>query len=124
VVLGGRRRLLIIDDEPQLRATVCEALVLEGYEVMEASNGAEALTMLAGSQPDAIVLDLSMPVMDGWEFRRAQLASYPKIPVIVLSALDPTNERLGELHADVVIAKPFDLDTLYGAVAGVLEDRV
>jgi len=114
------RRVLVIDDEPQVRATVREALALEGYEVTEASNGVEGLAMLSARPPHAIVLDLWMPVMDGWAFRRAQLASHPEIPVVVLSALDISAERLSELRADALIGKPFDLDVLYNAVEDVL----
>lgn len=117
------RRILVIDDEPQVRATVREALLLEGYEVAEASNGAEGLAMLPTAVPEAIVLDLWMPVMDGWAFRRAQLTSHPHIPVIVISALDLTSARIAELRADALIGKPFDLDVLYAAVNGVLAKR-
>jgi CheY-like chemotaxis protein len=117
------RRVLVVDDEPQLRATVREALVLEGYEVTEASNGAEALALLRTADPEAIVLDLWMPVMDGWAFRKAQLVSHPDIPVIVVSALDLSNEHLEELRAHAVIGKPFDLEMLYAAVEEVLADR-
>jgi two-component system response regulator MprA len=114
--------VLVVDDEPQVRATITEALELEGYVVAQATNGQEALSLLAGS-PDVIVLDLWMPVMDGWAFRRAQLASHPQIPVIVLSALDLTSDRLQELRADALVGKPFDLDVLYGAVQDVLPKR-
>jgi two-component system response regulator MprA len=117
------RRVLVVDDEPQVRATVREALALEGYDVTEASNGAEALALLQTAQPEAIVLDLWMPVMDGWAFRRAQLASHPQIPVIVVSALDLSSERVEELRASAIIGKPFDLETLYGAVEDVLRRR-
>jgi two-component system response regulator MprA len=117
------RRVLVVDDEPQVRATVREALTLEGYEVAEASNGAEALALLSTAQPEAIVLDLWMPVMDGWAFRRAQLASHPHIPVIVISALDLSSERLEELAANAVLGKPFDLDVLYSTVEDVLARR-
>ncbi len=115
--------MLVVDDEPQVRATVSEALALEGYAVSEASNGAEALALLATVRPEAIVLDLWMPIMDGWAFRRAQLASHPQIPVIVVSALDLSSERLEELRADALIGKPFDLDMLYAAVQDVLARR-
>jgi two-component system response regulator MprA len=121
--LGRGRRVLVVDDEPQVRATVSEALSLEGYDVSEATNGAEALALLATAPPEAIVLDLWMPVMDGWAFRRAQLASHPHIPVVVVSALDLSSERLEELRADAVIGKPFDLDMLYGAVHDALAKR-
>jgi CheY-like chemotaxis protein len=112
--------VLVVDDEPQVRATVTEALELEGYVVAQATNGMEALSLLESGQPDVIVLDLWMPVMDGWAFRRAQLASHPHIPVVILSALDLSSERLQELRADALIGKPFDLDVLYGAVQDVL----
>jgi two-component system response regulator MprA len=117
------RRVLVVDDEPQVRASVTEALELEGYEVAQATNGAEALVLLASQSPDVIVLDLWMPVMDGWAFRRAQLATHPHIPVVVLSALDLSSERLHELRANALIGKPFDLDVLYGAVHDVLPKR-
>ena len=120
---GRTRRVLVVDDEPQVRATVREALALEGYEVTEASNGAEALALLTTAQPDAIVLDLWMPVMDGWVFRRAQRATHPDIPVIVVSALDLSSERLEELDASAILGKPFDLDTLYAAVLNALPRR-
>lgn len=120
---GRTRRVLVVDDEPQVRATVREALALEGYEVTEASNGAEALALLTTAQPDAIVLDLWMPVMDGWVFRRAQRATHPDIPVIVMSALDLSSERLEELDASAILGKPFDLDTLYAAVLNALPRR-
>ena len=112
--------MLVVDDEPQVRATVTEALELEGYEVAQATNGMEALALLASGAPEVIVLDLWMPVMDGWAFRRAQLATHPHIPVIVLSALDLSSEKLQELRANALIGKPFDLDVLYGAVKDVL----
>jgi two-component system response regulator MprA len=121
---AARRRILVVDDEAQLRSTVADALALEGYEVSTATNGADALSIIPLVHPDAIVFDLWMPVLDGWEFRKAQLASHPGIPVIVLSALDPHSERLAELHADMVLPKPFDLDDLYLAVATVLGTNV
>lgn len=106
-----------------MRATIREALSLEGYDVTEASNGAEALALLATVLPEVIVLDLWMPVMDGWAFRRAQSVSHADIPVVVISALDLSSPRLEELGADALIGKPFDLDALYGAVADVLAKR-
>jgi len=113
----------VVDDEPQVRATVREALALAGYDVSEASNGAEALALLRTAEPEAIVLDLWMPIMDGWAFRRAQRASHPQIPVIIVSALDLSSEHLEELDASAVIGKPFDLDTLYDAVESALSKR-
>jgi len=116
----AKPRVLVVEDDPQVRATISDALLLEGYVVTTAANGADALSMIPNSRPDVIVFDLWMPVIDGWDFRRAQLAAHPEIPVVVLSALDMRNERLAELRADALIAKPFDLDELYAAVAKVL----
>lgn len=109
--------MLIVDDETQVRETVCEALSLEGYEVTAASDGAQALELIPTVRPDVIVFDLWMPVMDGWAFRRAQQASHPEIPVVVLSALNMRDPRLQELSAEAIVAKPFNLDDLYAAVA-------
>lgn len=120
---GARHRVLVVDDEPQVRATVREALTFEEYDVTEATNGAEALAMLGDLRPAAIVLDLWMPVMDGWAFRRAQLVAHPGIPVIILSALDLSSECLEELNADALLGKPFDLDALYGAVRDLIAAR-
>lgn len=117
------RRVLVVDDEPQVRATIREALSLEGYDVSEASNGAEALALLPTLLPEVIVLDLWMPIMDGWAFRRAQSVAHADIPVVVISALDLSSPRLEELGADALIGKPFDLDALYSAVADVLARR-
>ncbi len=113
----------MIDDEPQVRATIREALALEGYDVSEASNGAEGLALLPTVLPEVIVLDLWMPVMDGWAFRKAQSVSHADIPVVVISALDLSSTKLEELRADALIGKPFDLDVLYSAVADVLAKR-
>jgi CheY-like chemotaxis protein len=117
VVPAQKKRVLVVDDEPQVRATIAEALALEGYDVTEAGNGAEGLALLRTTRPDVIVLDLWMPIMDGWEFRKAQVQAHPGIPIVVLSALDLSHERLVELRADALVGKPFDLEQLYGAVA-------
>lgn len=116
----GPRRILVVDDEPQLRMTIEEALAVEGYDVSTATNGADALALIPHVRPDAIVFDLWMPVLDGFEFRKQQLIAFPDIPVVVLSALDMRDPRLAELHASALLGKPFDLESLYAAVAGAL----
>ncbi len=115
--------MLVVDDESQVRATISEALAYEGYDVTQAANGAEALAAIRRAPPDVIVLDLWMPVMDGWQFRREQLRSHPAVPVVVLSALESSSERLKELRADALVGKPFELDALYGAVSEVIAAR-
>ena len=115
--------MLVVDDEPQVRATVREALLYEGYTVTEAENGADALSAIANSAPDIVLIDLWMPVMDGWQLRKSLLESHPHLPVIVLSAVELKHEDLIRLEADAVVEKPFDLDDLYDAINDALARR-
>ena len=92
-------RILVVEDDEAIRGLVTEVLRDDGYEVSEAANGAEALDYVGGHQPDLIVLDLMMPVMDGWTFveecRRINRCS--EVPIVVTSAshdLPKTAERL------------------------------
>src|SRR4029079_8357095 len=83
--------VLIVEDDEDLREMMAQMLTLEGFEAVAVANGREALEYLhEAEKPDVILLDLMMPVMDGWEFRRQQQAdpSLARLPVIVLSALD------------------------------------
>jgi CheY-like chemotaxis protein len=113
-------RILLIEDDPGLRDTLAEALGERGYEVACASDGREALATLgAPPRPSVILLDLAMPVMDGWTFRAAQrrdprLAS---IPTIVLSAsLGGDARALDRLAVAETLMKPVDLERLVAAV--------
>ena len=109
-VARSLRRVLLIEDDAAIRETLGEALQEEGFEVMVASNGREALKILGnGSRPSAILLDLMMPVMDGWDFRREQLndPSLRDVPVLVVSAtrFSPETIRL-QFGAVGLIRKP------------------
>ena len=109
--------VLIVEDDADLREMMAQLLSLEGFRAMTVSNGREALQYLAnGDKPDVILLDLMMPVMDGWEFRRQQQADpeLSRVPVIVLSALDAT--RASDLHAAAFLTKPLDFDRLLALV--------
>ena len=112
-------RVLVVDDEPQVRATVREALAYEGYDVTEAADGAQALDIIPQNRPDVVVLDLWMPVMDGWTLRKRLHERYPEIPVIVLSAMEIREPDLIALDA-FVLEKPFELDDLYAAIRSAL----
>jgi CheY-like chemotaxis protein len=105
--------VLIVEDDEDLREMMAHLLTLEGFEAATAANGREALAYLRTSgKPDVILLDLMMPVMDGWEFRR-QLQADPKlapVPVIVLSALD--HARGANVDAAAFLKKPLDFDRL------------
>jgi CheY-like chemotaxis protein len=109
-------RVLVVDDDSYIRDVVSQLLASEGYAVEEAANGAEALHIVsdAARRPDLILLDLMMPVMDGWEFARRLQEYRPRldIPIIVLSAARLPADRLRVSGAEAVLAKPFDLDEL------------
>ena len=108
--------VLIVEDDEDLREMMAHLLTLEGFDAATASNGREALEYLQTCQPELILLDLMMPVMDGWEFRRQQQAD-PKlapVPVIVLSALDQA--RATNVDAAAFLKKPLDFDHLLDLV--------
>jgi CheY-like chemotaxis protein len=111
-------RVLVVDDEEPIRITLSEALELEGYAVMAASNGAEAFDLVRRFRPSAIVLDLMMPVMNGWEFLEHCRADCVcnGTPVLVISAYSRLPQEAESLGVEACIAKPFDLDVLLSAV--------
>jgi CheY-like chemotaxis protein len=114
-------RVLVVDDDFLIRSTVAELLADEGYDVQQAADGAEALDMVRQSTPDAIVLDLMMPVLDGWAFvhQCRALPDCGAVPIVVMSAthgLHETAERLHTLGVRAVLAKPFDVDALIAIV--------
>jgi two-component system, chemotaxis family, chemotaxis protein CheY len=112
------KRVLVVDDDDGIRAAVADVLDLEGYKVITASNGVEALEQVRTGRPDAVVLDLMMPVMDGWTFMEAcrREERCAETPVLVMSAYRNLAETAPNLGAKACIAKPFDLDVLLGAV--------
>ncbi len=116
-------RILLVEDDHALRDTLADVLVEEGFEVACASNGREALDKLGkGLQPDLIVLDLVMPVMDGWAFRDAQRQrpDLAGIPMVVLSASFPADSpRIRALGAEAVLSKPVGMERLLRAVRGL-----
>jgi CheY-like chemotaxis protein len=109
--------VFVVEDDVDTRDMLGRFLELEGYNVEIASNGKQALERLnAGVHPCVILLDLMMPVMDGWQFRRQQIqdAAIADIPVIVVSAAG--RERLAEVDADAYLSKPVDLEQLLARV--------
>ena len=105
--------VLIVEDDADLRDMMAQLLRLEGLNAVTAANGQEALDYLRGhAPPTVILLDLMMPVMDGWQFRREQQrdAELANVPVIVLSALDPT--RAADIAMNAFLKKPLDFDRL------------
>jgi two-component system OmpR family response regulator len=114
-----QRRVLIVEDNADLRAVLVDALSDADYEICEASNGREALSLAESWLPDAILLDLMMPDMDGAEFLRARRDRpfLARVPVMVLTAHPFHHRLLDGLGATVVVRKPYNLDELLDAVA-------
>ncbi|SDM19091.1 response regulator transcription factor [Streptomyces wuyuanensis] len=118
----GAARILVVDDDPEVRAAVADGLSVEGYEVREAADGLAALSETAAWQPDALVLDVRMPVLDGLAVCRRLRALEDRTPVIVLTALDAVSDRVDGLDAgaDDYLVKPFALDELTARVRALL----
>jgi DNA-binding response OmpR family regulator len=105
--------VLIVEDDHDLREMMAQLLTLEGFDADTVANGREALEYLHGRRiPHVILLDLMMPVMDGWEFHRRMTAdpALAPVPIIVLSALDQV--RATNIRAAAFLKKPLDFDRL------------
>ena len=116
-----RFRLLLIDDDDDLRVSLAEALEDAGYSVIQAENGQRALAVLETEHPDLILLDLLMPVLNGWQFCQVKERNpaTAAIPVIAMSAAvskDPSSPYF--IDVDDFIAKPVELDELLAKIAG------
>jgi two-component system response regulator MprA len=115
-------RILVVDDEPQLRRALERALKLEGYEVALAGDGEEALAAAAERPPDAIVLDVLMPKRDGLEVCRMLRERNDRTPVLMLTARDAVADRVDGLDAgaDDYVVKPFALEELLARLRALL----
>jgi two-component system chemotaxis response regulator CheY len=113
------KRVLVVDDDPDIRELLFTALEDEGFEVVPAANGREALSLIATFRPDVIILDLMMPVMDGWQFASEMRAREEDIPIVLLSAARDLRAHAKTLAAAEIIEKPFDLSELLPKIARV-----
>lgn len=118
------KRLLIVDDEPNLLRAVAACLRGEGYDVDTARSGEEALVHIAQRLPDLIVSDIRMPRMDGYALAR-QLRSNPRtdlIPIVFLTAKDESSERIAGIRSgvDAYLTKPFEPDELVAVIENIL----
>ncbi len=110
------RPILIIDDDPAIRATVADILTSEGYAVATAINGVDGLQWLERVEPALVLLDMRMPLMDGWGFARALQSRGIQVPILVMTAAQDARRWANEIDAQGYVAKPFDLLELLDAV--------
>ena len=116
------RTILVVDDEPAVRDALERALRTAGYVVRLAANGAEGLEAVADQHPDLVVLDVLMPVMDGFEACRRLREAGDRTPVLMLTARDAIDDRVDGLDAgaDDYVVKPFALDELLARIRALL----
>ncbi|MDH7517730.1 MAG: response regulator [Candidatus Thermoplasmatota archaeon] len=117
------KKIMIVDDEPDILTTVGKILELDGYEVIRAVNGRDCLDKLNVNTPDLILLDIMMPEMSGWDVA-ARIKENPKwnmIPIVFLTVKnDVMSKGMGSLAAEDYITKPFDIKDLRNRVEKAL----
>jgi two-component system OmpR family response regulator len=115
-------KLLIVDDDPNIRELVKVFLVQEGFGVLEASNGLEALSLLELTSVDMVILDIMMPQMDGWELCR-ELREHYEMPLLMLTAKGETVQKVKgfQLGTDDYMVKPFEPLELVARVKALLK---
>ena len=115
-------RLLVVDDDRALRDVLRRALTLAGYEIRPAESGAGALAEVNGGVPDAVVLDVGLPDIDGLEVCRLLRREGNRVPVLMLTARDAVSDRIDGLDAgaDDYLVKPFDIDELKARLRALL----
>ena len=119
---GSPVRVLVVDDEPNLTELVAMALRYEGWDVRTAATGTEAVRTAREFSPDAVVLDMMLPDIDGLESLRRMRADEPEVPVLFLTARDAVEDRVAGLTAggDDYVTKPFSLEEVVARVRALL----
>jgi two-component system response regulator MprA len=114
----------VVDDDPEIVSFLRKGLVLEGYAVETAANGAEALARFRQSEPDLVILDIMMPGIDGLEVSK-QMRQTSQVPILILTARGTINDRVVGLDsgADDYLVKPFALDELLARLRALLRRR-
>ncbi len=113
---GQHNTVLVVDDDTSILDTVSSILSGEGYDVMSAASGQEALAAVSRKQPVLILLDMRMPVMDGWAVARALREQGSRVPIVVMTAAESAKRWADEVGAEGYLAKPFGLDELLATV--------
>ena len=109
-------RVLVVDDDPSILDTVTSILSSEGFDVMAARGGEQALGLLSSWHPTLVLLDMRMPIMDGWTFAEQLQARGVQIPLVVMTAARDAQQWAAQVGATAYLAKPFDLDAMLATV--------
>ena len=123
---GPRPRVLVVDDDRAVRDSLRRSLEFNGYDVALAGDGAEALASISGARPDAVVMDVMMPRLDGLEATRALRSAGHDVPILVLTARDAVGDRVEGLDAgaDDYLTKPFALAELLARLRALMRRTV
>jgi two-component system chemotaxis response regulator CheY len=115
--------ILVVDDDEMIRELVADALSDEGYTVVTAQDGAEALGRVDEQMPALVLLDMRMPVLDGWGFARLARERGLRLRIVVMTAAENADRWCQEIGGDGCLPKPFDLDALFDTVSKLTRAR-
>jgi two-component system chemotaxis response regulator CheY len=116
-------RVLVVDDDSSILDTVTSILLSEGFQVMAANGGQQALGLLNSWHPTLVLLDMRMPIMDGWAVAAAMKDAGSKVPIVVMTAAESAKKWADEIGAAGHLAKPFLLDELIDCVERYSRER-
>ena len=122
IPLRARKKIMLVDDDSAIRQMLARLLTGEGYEVLLAVNGREAIQVVRAAEIDLVLLDLNMPGMDGWETYEKLATEDPLLPIVVITARP--NQSFTALAAGIgaLLEKPLDLPKLFLTIRGLLEE--
>ena len=115
------KHILVVEDDPNIRAMIVAALDFEGYTIETAANGREALAVVERTPPALVLLDMRMPILDGWGFARELETRGIALPIMVVSAAQDAQQWAAEIGAAACVAKPFKINDLLDQVETLLQ---
>ena len=119
---GLKEKILLVDDEPVIRQMLTRLLAAEGYDVLSATGGAEALALAECEEPDLVLLDLNMPGMDGWDTHERLATKLPLLPIIVITARPNQKSATVATGIGALMEKPLDLQNLFVTIRQLLDE--